>query len=78
MGFPVQKWADIKSQVGSVLLVSQIRREEGQGALGFPAGQLGMSQAGWRVILSGQNSDAPSSVLLVDVVSVVHSFVPGV
>lgn len=30
------------------------KKGRGQGALGFPAGQLGVSQAGWRVILSGQ------------------------
>lgn len=72
----MQKRAETKSQVGSVLSVSQIRREEGQGALGFPAGQLGVSQAGWRVILSGQYRIP--SLLPVDVVSVVHSFVPGV
>ena len=46
MGFPVQKWAEIKSQVGSVLLVSQIRREEGAGSPGIPCRSAGY-EPGW-------------------------------
>lgn len=80
MGFPMQKWAEIKSQVGSVLLVSQIRREEGAGSPGIPCRSAGY-EPGWvegDVVWTVQNAEAPSSLPPVDAVSMVHSFVPGV
>ena len=52
------------------------KKGRGAGSPGIPCRSAGCEPGWWRVILSGQYRIP--SLLPVDVVSVVHSFVPGV
>lgn len=56
------------------------KKGRGAGSPGIPCRSAGC-EPGWvegDIVWTVQNSEAPSSLLPVDVVSVVHSFVPGV